>query len=80
MEKVFRGQYHVTTSAVVPVEVCGSISRRAGVGRAVSAQGLINRWEEMNFFTYSELMGRRREEAGWLPLVPPGAGPRIAPS
>ncbi|MFQ6076322.1 MAG: type II toxin-antitoxin system VapC family toxin [Candidatus Bathyarchaeia archaeon] len=68
MEKIFKGQYHVTTSAVVPVEVCGSISRRAGMGKAISAKSLINRWEEMNFFAYSELTGKRREEAAELAI------------
>jgi len=38
MEKIFLGQYHVTTSAIVPVEVCGSISRRVGDARAPENQ------------------------------------------
>ena len=63
MEKVFLGQYHVVTSAIVPVEVCGAISRRAGVDEAVSVKRQLDKWENMNFIAYSELSGRRRREA-----------------
>jgi len=63
MEKIFLGQYHVTTSAIVPVEVCGSISRRVGVDKAISAKNQLTRWEDMNLVVYSELTGKRKEEA-----------------
>lgn len=63
MEKVFRGEYHVATSAIVPVEVCGAVSRRAGVDKAISVKRQLDKWEEMNFTAYSELSGRRRREA-----------------
>ena len=63
MEKVFLGQYHVVTSAIVPVEVCGAISRRAGVDEAVSVKRQLDKWENMNFIAYSDLSGRRRREA-----------------
>jgi len=63
MEKVFLGQYHVATSAIVPVEVCGAVSRRAGVDKAVLVERQLDKWESMNFFAYSELSRRRRREA-----------------
>jgi len=63
MEKIFLGQYHVTASAIVPVEVCGSISRRVGVDKAISVKNQLTRWEDMNLVVYSELTGKRKEEA-----------------
>jgi len=63
MEKVFLGEYHVTTSAIVPVEVCGAISRRAGVDKAVSVKRQLDKWEDTNFIGYIELDGKRRREA-----------------
>jgi len=68
MEKIFEGQYHVTTSAIVPVEVCGSISRRAGVNKAILAKNQLLKWESMNLIAYSELTGKRREEATELAI------------
>jgi len=66
MEKVFRGEYHVATSAIVPIEVCGAVSRRAGVDKAVSVKHQLDKWEGMNFIVYSELSRRRRQEATGL--------------
>ncbi|MCK4478513.1 type II toxin-antitoxin system VapC family toxin [Candidatus Bathyarchaeota archaeon] len=66
MEKVFRGEYHVATSAIVPIEVCGAVSRRAGVDKAVSVRHQLDKWEGMNFIVYSELSRRRRQEATGL--------------
>jgi predicted nucleic acid-binding protein len=63
MEKVFSGQYHSTTSAVVFVEVCGAISRRAGVDKAILSRNQLTTWEDMGLTTYYELTGKRREEA-----------------
>jgi predicted nucleic acid-binding protein len=63
MERVFRGEYHVATSAIVPVEVCGAVSRRAGVDKAASVKHQLDKWESMNFTGYSALSGRRRREA-----------------
>jgi len=63
MEKVFLGEYHVATSGIVPIEVCGAISRRAGVDKAVSVKHQLDKWENMKFIAYSELSGRRRREA-----------------
>ncbi|MFQ6086208.1 MAG: type II toxin-antitoxin system VapC family toxin [Candidatus Bathyarchaeia archaeon] len=68
MEKIFLGQYRVTTSAIVPVEVCGSISRRVGVDKAISAKNQLNRWENMNLIAYSELTRKRKEEATELAI------------
>ena len=63
VEKVFLGRYHVATSAIVPVEICGAISRRAGVDKAVSVKRQLDKWENMKFIAYSDLSGRRRKEA-----------------
>jgi len=68
MEKIFQGQDHATTSAIVPVEVCGSISRRAGVNKAILAKNQLLKWESMNLIAYSELTGKRREEATELAI------------
>jgi len=66
MERVFSGQYHSTTSAVVFVEVCGAIARRAGVDKASDARNQLTRWENMGLTAYCELSGRRRGEAAEL--------------
>jgi len=66
MEKIFSGQYHSTTSSVVFVEVCGAIARRAGVDKAVASRNQLMKWENMGFTAYSELTGKRREEAAEL--------------
>jgi len=63
MEKIFSGEYHAVTSAIVPVEVCGSLSRRAGEGKADAAKNQLDRWEEMGLLTYSELTNKRRKDA-----------------
>jgi predicted nucleic acid-binding protein len=63
MKKVFLGEYHVTTSAIVPIEVCGAISRRAGADKAASVKRQLDKWENMNFINYIELDGKRRQEA-----------------
>lgn len=63
MEQVFRGEYHVVTSGIVPVEVCGAISRRAGVEEATSVKQQLEKWENMNFIAFQELSRRRRSEA-----------------
>lgn len=63
MEKIFLGQYHVTTSAIVHVEVCGSISRRVGMNKATSVKNQLIRWENMNLIAYRELTRKRREVA-----------------
>lgn len=63
MEKVFNGKYQVVTSGIVPVEVCGAISRRAGVEKAIAVKRELDKWEDMNFITYKELDTSRRREA-----------------
>jgi len=68
MEKIFQGQYRVTTSATVPVEVCGAISKRAGVNKAILAKNQLLKWENMNLIVFSELLGKRREEATELAI------------
>ena len=66
IEKVFSGRYRVVTSAVVFVEVCGSISRRVGADRALLVEDQLVKWENMNFITWSELTGKRMGEAAEL--------------
>jgi predicted nucleic acid-binding protein len=63
MEKIFLGEYHATTSAIVPVEVCGSISKRVGVDKAEVAKTQLMRWGDMGLITYDELSAKRRDEA-----------------
>ena len=63
MEKVFSGEYHTSSSAIVPVEVCASISRRAGLDKAFLAKSQLLRWEKMGLVAYSEFTHKRREEA-----------------
>ena len=63
MERIFSGRYHATTSAIVAVEVCGSISRRAGEDKALAARDQLSRWEALSLVTYNDLSGDRRDEA-----------------
>jgi len=66
MERIFQGEYRSTTSAIVFVEVCGSISRRAGAENAFAVRDQLVKWEDMNFITCSELTSKRRDEAAEL--------------
>ncbi len=66
MEKMFSGQYRVVTSAIVFVEVCGSISRRVGVDKALLVKDQLVKWGSMNFVAWSELTGKRMGEAAEL--------------
>jgi len=66
MERIFSGEYRATTSATVFVEVCGSISRRTGSDNAIAVRDQLNKWEDMNLITYSELTAKRRNEAAEL--------------
>lgn len=68
MERIFSGQYHSTTSTIVFVEVCGSISRRTDADKALSAKNQLIKWEDMNLITYTELIEKRREEATELAI------------
>ncbi len=68
MQKIFSGQYRVVTSAIVFVEVCGSISRRAGVNKAISVENQLIKWEDMDFFVYTNLTEKRRREAAELAI------------
>jgi len=63
MEKVFSGECRVVTSAIVPVEVCGAISRRVGVDKALLVKDQLVKWENMGFIGWSELTGKRMGEA-----------------
>lgn len=65
-KKIFSGEYHVSTSAIVPVEVCGVISRRVGVDKAVKVKNQLDKWEDMNFISYVEVDAERRREAADL--------------
>ena len=66
IEKIFHGEYRANTSAIVFVEVCGSISRRAGVDNAIAVRDELVRWEDMDFITFSELTSKKRNEAAQL--------------
>jgi len=68
MQKIFSGQYRVVTSAIVFVEVCGSISRRVGVNKAISVENQLIKWEDMNFVAYTNLTEKRRREAAELAI------------
>lgn len=63
LEKIFSGKYHAVTSPVVSVEVCGAISRRAGIDKAISAKDQLAKWESMKLITYSELTEKRRKKS-----------------
>lgn len=63
MEKMFSGQYRVVTSAIVFVEVCGAISRRVGVDKALLVRDHLVKWGDMNFIVWSELTRKRMGEA-----------------
>ena len=56
----------MVTSAIVFVEVCGSISRRVGADKALLVRDLLVKWENMGFITWSELTGKRMGEAAEL--------------
>ena len=66
MESVFSGEYRVVTSVIVFVEVCGAISRRVGVDKALLVKDQLVEWEEMGFLVWSELTRKRMEEAAEL--------------
>lgn len=66
MEKVFSGEFRVVTSAIVFVEVCGAISRRVGVDKALLVNDQLVKWDNMNFIGWSELTGKRMGEAAEL--------------
>jgi len=66
MEKVFSGEFRVVTSAIVFVEVCGAISRRVGVDKALLVKDQLVKWNNMNFVGWSELTGKRMGEAAEL--------------
>lgn len=68
MKKIFLGEYRATTSAIVPVEVCGSISKRVGVDKAEVAKNQLIKWESMGLITYNELGAKRRDEAMGLAI------------
>jgi len=66
IEKVFSGEFRVVTSAIVFVEVCGSISRRVGADKALLVKDQLVKWDNMNFIGWSELTGKRMGEAAEL--------------
>jgi predicted nucleic acid-binding protein len=63
MKRVFDGEYSAVSSIILPVEVCGSISRRAGETAALMARRQLLRWEEMGLMRFAELTQRRKDEA-----------------
>ncbi|MCW3993601.1 MAG: type II toxin-antitoxin system VapC family toxin [Candidatus Bathyarchaeota archaeon] len=66
IEKVFSGEFRVVTSAIVFVEVCGSVARRVGVDKALLVKDQLVKWDNMNFIGWSELTGKRMGEAAEL--------------
>ena len=68
MESVFSGERRVVTSVIVFVEVCGAISRRVGVDKALLVKDQLVEWEEMGFLVWSELTRKRMEEAAELAI------------
>ena len=66
LRRVFDGELHVVTSVIVPVEVCGAISRRAGVAAAKRAMGQLEKWKDMRLIEYSELTEGRSFESAEL--------------
>lgn len=68
MEKIFLGEYRAIASVVVRVEVCGAISKRSGLDKAIMAEKELFRWESMNFIGYSELTIKRMKEATELAI------------
>jgi len=66
MQKVFEGDLHVVTSAIVPVEVCGAIARRANVAAAEKAMVQLQKWRDMRLIEYSELTEERSRESAEL--------------
>lgn len=63
MKQVFVGRFRPNTSTTVPVEVCGAISRRAGADKGLLARKQLLKWETLNLIAYTELSGRRMDEA-----------------
>jgi predicted nucleic acid-binding protein len=55
MKKVFDGDLHIVTSAIVPVEVAGAIARKASAAAAKKAIAQMQRWRDMKLIEYSEL-------------------------
>lgn len=68
MEKIFRGEYKATASAIVFVEVCGAISRRAGMQNAIVARDQLVKWRDIGLITYNELTAKRTREAAELAI------------
>ena len=68
MQRVFDGDYSSVESAVVPVEVCGSISRRVGVKLASSVRRQLSRWEEVGAMRLVELTHKRKNDAAELAI------------
>ena len=66
MQRVFEGDLHVVTSAIVPVEVCGAIARRANVAAAEKAMVQLQKWRDMRLIEYSELTEERSRESAEL--------------
>ncbi|MFQ6086155.1 MAG: type II toxin-antitoxin system VapC family toxin [Candidatus Bathyarchaeia archaeon] len=63
VERVFSGEYHAVTSAIVPVEVCGVIARRSGVDKAKLVRDQMEEWEATGLFKFKDLTRTRRDEA-----------------
>ncbi|PIX32044.1 hypothetical protein COZ60_01225 [Candidatus Bathyarchaeota archaeon CG_4_8_14_3_um_filter_42_8] len=68
MGKIFQGQYQATISTIVPVEVCGAVSKRIDENKAGSAKKLLMKWEDIGLIACSELTRKRMEEATELAI------------
>jgi len=68
LKKVFAGEHLAILSTIVPVEVCGSISRRVGVKEAQRVGSQLVKWQNMGLITYLELDLKRREQAKELAI------------
>ncbi|MEM3022277.1 MAG: PIN domain-containing protein [Candidatus Bathyarchaeia archaeon] len=68
LRRIFLGEFRATTSAIVPVEVCGAISRRSGIEEASLVKRQLEKWEGMGFIAFSALDRGRMREAVELAL------------
>ncbi|MBI2185241.1 MAG: PIN domain-containing protein [Thaumarchaeota archaeon] len=69
MKKVFEGDLIPTESSIIPPEVIGAISRRAGPAKAKRAENQLRKWEDLGLLSYAELDRRRSIEATQLALT-----------
>lgn len=66
MKRLFEGDLHVITSAIVPVEVCGAIARRASIAAAKKAISQLQKWSDMRLIEYADLTQERSRKSAEL--------------